>query len=90
MKLKGTEDRAPDNLKYRPLAWSRMQSRVLNGKVGRLTLFTVAYHTGENRFFVSPKLPGLKPSPVGSETQGMRVAEETYHRYLNYLLGEGQ
>jgi hypothetical protein len=71
----------------RLLVWSRMQSGVLNGKVGPYHLFSVAFHTGENRYFVAPKLKGQKTVPVGSEAEGVRLAERLYQDFLKVLAG---
>ncbi len=71
----------------RQLKWSRNQTRALNGKVGHVTLFTVAYYP-ERGSFVAPKLPGLnKTIPVSSEEEGIRRAEALYQRYLDFLNG---
>ena len=51
----------------RQLKWSQNNAGTLNGKVGHVTLFTVAYYP-ERGYFVAPKLPGLnKIIPVNSE-----------------------
>jgi hypothetical protein len=42
----------------RQLKWSQNNAGTLNGKVGHLTLFTVAYYP-ERGYFVAPKLHGL-------------------------------
>ena len=64
-----------------------MQSGTLNGKVGGLTMLTVAYHTGEKRYIVSPKIPPGRAIPVTSEEEGKRVAEYMYHKFANFLMG---
>ena len=73
----------------RQLKWSRNQAGTLNGKVGHITLFTVAYYP-ERGYFVAPKLPGLnkKTIPVSSEEEGKRKAEALYQHYFDFLKGE--
>jgi len=71
----------------RQLIWSRNQAGTLNGKVGFLTLFTIAYYP-ERSYFLVPKLPGLnKTIHISSEEEGKKQAEVIYKRYINYLLG---
>jgi len=71
----------------RQLKWSQNQTGTLNGKVGHVTLFTVAYYL-ERGYFVAPKLPGLnKTIPVKSEEEGKFKAEALYKRYLDFLNG---
>ena len=72
----------------RQLKWSQNQAGSLNGKVGDVTLFVVAYHQ-ERGYFVAPKLPGLnKTIPVSSDEEGKRKAEAIYQRYVKFLNGE--
>jgi hypothetical protein len=71
----------------RKLKWSQNTTGTLNGKVGHLTLFTIAYYP-ERGYFVAPKLPGLnKTIPVSSEEAGKMLAESMYQRYFNFLEG---
>jgi hypothetical protein len=71
----------------RQLKWSQNSAGTLNGKVGHITLFTVAYYP-ERGYFVAPKLPGLnKTIPVNSEDAGKRKAEVLYQRYFAFLMG---
>jgi len=71
----------------RQLIWSANQAGTLNGKVGFLTLFTIAYYP-ERGYFLAPKLPGLnKTIPISNEKEGKNQAEVIYRRYINYLLG---
>ena len=71
----------------RQLKWSQNNAGTLNGKVGHVTLFTVAYYP-ERGYFVDPKLPGFnKTIPVNSEEVGKRKAEELYQRYFDFLRG---
>jgi hypothetical protein len=71
----------------RQLKWSRNQAGTLNGKVGHVTLFTVAYYP-ERGYFVAPKLPGVnKTIPVSSEEEGKIEAERLYQRYFEFLNG---
>ena len=71
----------------RQLSWSPNKAGTLNGKVGHLTLFTVAYFP-ERGHFVAPKLPGLiKTIPVGSKEEGKKRAEALYQRYFDFLMG---
>jgi hypothetical protein len=71
----------------RQLVWSRNQAGTLNGKVGFITLFTIAYYP-ERNYFLVPKLPGLnKTITVSSEEEGKIQAEVIYKRYVNFLLG---
>ena len=71
----------------RQLKWNQNNAGTLNGKVGHVTLFTVAYYKGRG-YFVAPKLPGLnKTIPVNSEEEGQRKAEALYQRYLDFLKG---
>ncbi len=71
----------------RQLEWSRSQPGSLNGKIGHVTLFVIAYYP-ERGYFISPKLPGLnKTIPVNSEEAGKRKAEILYKRYLDFLKG---
>ena len=77
-------------MNYQPLKWTRMQSGTLNGKIGNLTLVTVAYHTGDRRFFVSSKMPGGRTFPVNSETEGIHVAENVYSKFVALIVGVAQ
>jgi hypothetical protein len=52
---------------------SRMESGVINCKIGAITLFVVAYHAGDG-YFVHSKLPGLKSVRVGCDEEGVTVA----------------
>ena len=71
----------------RQLKWSLNQAGTLNGKVGHVTLFTVAYYP-ERGYFVAPKLPGLnKTIPVTSKEEGRMKAEALYQRYFEFLKG---
>jgi hypothetical protein len=71
----------------RQLKWSSNQTGAINGKVGFLTLFTIAYYP-ERGYFLVPKLPGLnKTIPISSEEEGKYQAGIIYKRYVNYLLG---
>jgi hypothetical protein len=71
----------------RQLKWSRNEAGTLNGKVGHVTLFTVANYP-ERGHFVSPKLPGLnKTISVNSTEEGKMKAEELYKRYFDFLNG---
>jgi hypothetical protein len=71
----------------RQLRWSQSNAGTLNGKVGHVTLFTVAYYP-ERGYFIAPKLPGLnKTIPVNSEETGKRKAEALYQGYLDFLKG---
>jgi len=71
----------------RQLIWSQNKAGTLNGKVGHVTLFTVAYYP-ERGYFVVPKLPGLnKTIQVSSEEAGKRKAESLYQRYFEFLKG---
>jgi hypothetical protein len=71
----------------RQLKWSQNEAGTLNGKVGHVTLFTVAYYP-ERGYFVAPKLPGLnKTVPVKSREAGKRKAEALYKRYFDFLMG---
>ena len=71
----------------RQLKWSRNQAGALYGKVGHVTLFTVA-HYPERGHFVSSKLPGLnKTIPVKSDEEGKMKAEALYQRYFDFLDG---
>lgn len=65
------------------LQWSQNQVGNYNGKVGVLTLFVVAYHTGENRWMLLPKLPGFKSVPVGSILEGQRRAAALYQSFMD-------
>lgn len=71
----------------RLLKWSQNKAGTLNGKVGHVTLFTVAYYP-ERGYFVTPKLPGLsKTIPVNSEEAGKRQAEKLYEGFFDFLKG---
>jgi len=71
----------------RQLKWSQNNAGTLNGKVGHVTLFTVACYP-ERGYFVAPKLPGLnKIIPVNSEEAGKRKAEALYQGYFDPLRG---
>jgi hypothetical protein len=71
----------------RQLKWSQSSSGTINGKVGHVTLFTVACYP-ERGYFVTPKLPGLnKTIPVNSAEAGRRMAEVLYQRYFDFLRG---
>jgi len=65
-----------------------MKSGVLNGRIEGFPaiLITVAYHTGEKRYFVSPKFPGNKTIPVRTQVEGMRIAEKVYLEFVKALL----
>jgi hypothetical protein len=72
----------------RKLKWSQNTTGTLNGKIGHITLFTVAYYP-ERGYFVAPKLPGLnKTIPVNSEEAGKREAESLFQGYFDFLMGE--
>jgi hypothetical protein len=64
----------------KPLEWSRMQSGVWNGKVGAITLMTVALHP-ERGWFVAPKLPGLRTVDVADLEEGRQVANKLWARW---------
>jgi len=71
----------------RQIKWSQDKAGTLNGKVGHVTLFTVAYYQ-ERGYFVTPKLPGLnKTILVNSEESGKKEAEALYQRYFDFLKG---
>jgi hypothetical protein len=71
----------------RQLKWSQNQTGTLNGKVGHVTLFTIAYYP-ERGHFVAPKLPGLnKTIAVISTEEGKMKAETLYQRYFEFLKG---
>jgi hypothetical protein len=71
----------------RQLEWSQNKAGTFNGKVGHITLFTVAYFA-ERGYFVTPKLPGLnKVISVNSAEAGKRKAEAIYKRYFDFLKG---
>jgi hypothetical protein len=71
----------------RQLQWSQNKAGTFNGKVGHITLFSVAYYA-ERGYFVTPKLPGLnKVIPVNSFEAGKRKAEAIYKQYFNFLKG---
>jgi hypothetical protein len=71
----------------RQLEWSRNETGTLNGKVGHITLFTIAYYP-ERGHFVAPKLPGLnKTIQVESKEEGKDKAEALYKRYFDFLRG---
>jgi hypothetical protein len=71
----------------RQLKWSQNNVGTHNGKVGHITLFTVAYYS-DRGYFVAPKLPGLnKTIPVKSVAEGRREAEALYKRYFDFLNG---
>ena len=64
----------------RQLKWSQNNAGTLNGKVGHVTLFTVAYYP-ERGYFVAPKLPGLnKTIPVNSERSRQKEGRGTIPR----------
>ena len=71
----------------RELIWSTNKAGTLNGKVGFITIFTIAYYP-ERGYFLVPKLPGLnKTIKISSDEEGKNHAEVIYKRYINYLLG---
>jgi hypothetical protein len=71
----------------RHLIWSKNGVGTINGKVGHVTLFCIAYYP-ERGYFVVPKLPGLnKTIPVSSQEEGKNKAEAMYLRYVNFLNG---
>jgi hypothetical protein len=71
----------------RHLKWSKNKAGSLNGKVGHVTLFCIAYYP-ERGYFLAPKLPGLKKTiPVNSEEAGKRKAEVLYQRCFDFLEG---
>ena len=71
----------------RQLKWSKNKAGTLNGKVGHVTLFTVAYYP-ERGYVIAPKLPGLnKTIPVKSEEAGKKEAEVLYQQYFDFLNG---
>ncbi len=73
----------------RKLKWSKNKTGTLNGKVGHITLFTVAYYP-ERGYFVAPKLPGFnKTIPVNSEEAGKREAAALYAWFFDFLKGDG-
>ena len=72
----------------RQLIWSQNKVGTLNGKVGHVTLFIIAYYP-ERGHFVAPKLPGLnKTIPVSSYEEGRMKAEALYQQYFEFLNGE--
>jgi hypothetical protein len=72
----------------RQLKWSRNEAGTLNGKVGHVTLFTVAYYP-ERGHFVATKLPGLtKTFQVNSKAEGKYKAEVLYQGYFDFIVGE--
>jgi hypothetical protein len=71
----------------RQLKWSRNKAGALNGKVGHVTIFVIAYYP-ERGYFISCKLPGLNTTvPVNSEEDGKRKADVIYKRYFDFLGG---
>ncbi|MGA8572851.1 MAG: hypothetical protein ACLP7A_03915 [Desulfobaccales bacterium] len=71
----------------RQITWSQNKAGTFNGKVGHVTLFTVAYYP-ERGYFIAAKLPGLnKTIPVNSEEAGKRKAEAIYQGYFDFLKG---
>jgi hypothetical protein len=71
----------------RQLKWSQNSAGSLNGKVGHVTLFCIAYYA-ERGYFLAPKLPGLnKTIPINSEEAGKRKAEVLLQRYFDFLKG---
>lgn len=72
----------------RQLKWSPDQRQNHNGKIGPVTMFTVAYHTGEQCHLLVSKLPGLNRAiKVGSLKEGKELAETRYKKYVDFLLG---
>lgn len=69
----------------RPLAWSRNGQGNWNGKVGPLTLFVVAWHTGRRQWLVISKLPGGKTKAVGGVAEGQALAGELWERFLELV-----
>jgi hypothetical protein len=71
----------------RELVWSRNTTGTLNGKVGFITLFSIAYYP-ERGYFLAPKLPGLnKTIPISSVEEGKSEANKIFRKYVNFLLG---
>ena len=71
----------------RQLKWSLNEAGTLNGKVGHVTLFTVAYYP-ERGHFVAAKLPGLnKTISVNSKEEGKYKTEVLYQGYFDFLMG---
>jgi len=71
----------------RELIWSRNKAGTLNGKVGFITIFTIAYYP-DRGYFLAPKLPGLdKNIQISCEEEGKNEAKTIYRRYVNFLLG---
>ena len=71
----------------RKLKWSKNTAGTLNGKIGHITVFTIAYYP-ERGYFVAPKLPGLnKTILVNSEEAGKSKAESLFKRYFDFLMG---
>ena len=69
------------------LIWSRNQDGTINGKVGFLTLFIIAYYP-ERGYVLAPKLPGPnKTIKISTEEEGKNQAEAIYRRYVSYLFG---
>ncbi len=76
------------SLVMRQLKWSSDKKQNHNGKIGPVTMFTVAYHTGEQCYKLVPKLPGLNRAiKVDSIEEGKKLAETLYKKYLDFLLG---
>lgn len=71
------------------LVWSEMQNGTLNAKVGPYHLFSVAWHTGERKWFVAPKIRGQKTVEVKSQEEGKEMAEQLYQNLLSTLAGRG-
>lgn len=72
----------------RELKWSVDSKNNFNGKVGHLTLFVIAWHSGWNTYILIPKLPGLnKAYKVASVIAGKRQANRLYINYVGFLTG---
>jgi len=72
-------------MKIRPLKWSKNGAGNHNGKVGPYTLMTVCWQDGRG-WFVSPKLPGLKPVDVASVADGQVKAERLYLEFMAAII----
>jgi len=70
------------------LAWSRMQTGILNGKIAHLTMVTVGKHTADGDYVVSPKLLPGKAMRAKSELEAVAKAESLYAGYMSFLTEE--
>lgn len=71
----------------RPLVWSRMQTRVLNAKIGIVTVGTVGLHTDTGKFVASTKFPGTRSVHCDTEEGAKMQVQLMYSQFMRFING---